>query len=50
MDELTVKWFGDQRSDDGSAAPALQTLIWDVEVPDDDIDVKVSDGWVDAEG
>ena len=50
VDELTVKWFGDQRSDDELRGGALQTLIWDVEVPDDDIDVKVSDGWVTLKG
>ena len=50
MDELTVKWFGDQRSDDELRGAALQALIWDVEVPDDDIDVKVSDGWVTLKG
>jgi len=49
-DELTVKWFGDQRSDDELRGVALQALIWDVEVPDDDIDVKVSDGWVTLKG
>ena len=50
VDELTVKWFGDQRSDDELRGAALQALIWDVEVPDDDIDVKVSDGWVTLKG
>ncbi len=49
-DELTVKWFGDQRSDDELRGVALQALMWDVEVPDDDIDVKVSDGWVTLKG
>jgi osmotically-inducible protein OsmY len=50
VDELTVKWFGDQRSDDELRGAALQALIWDVEVPDDDIDVKVSAGWVTLKG
>jgi osmotically-inducible protein OsmY len=50
VDELTVRWFGDQRSDDELRGAALQALIWDVEVPDDAIDVKVSDGWVTLKG
>ncbi len=50
VDELTVKWFGDQRSDDELRGVALQTLIWDVEVPHDGIDVKVTDGWVTLKG
>ncbi len=50
VDELTVKWFADQRSDDELRGAALQALIWDAEVPDDDIDVKVSDGWVTLKG
>src|ERR1700742_3522123 len=29
VDELVVKWFGDQRSDDELRGAALQALIWD---------------------
>jgi osmotically-inducible protein OsmY len=50
VDELTVKWFGDQRSDDELRGAALQALIWDVEVPDDAIDMKVTNGWVTLKG
>src|ERR1700761_6585558 len=46
VDELMVKWFGDQRSDDELRGAALQALISDAEVPDDAIDVKVAAGWV----
>ena len=50
VDELTVKWFGDQRSDDELRGAALQALISDAEVPDDAIDVKVTAGWVTLKG
>ena len=49
-DELLVKWFGDQRSDDELRGAALQALISDVSVPDDAIDVKVNAGWVTLKG
>jgi osmotically-inducible protein OsmY len=50
VDELTVRWFGDQRSDDELRGAALQSLIWDVEVPDDAVDVNVTDGWITLKG
>jgi osmotically-inducible protein OsmY len=50
VDELVVKWFGDQRSDDELRGAALQALIWDEAVPDDAIDVKVTAGWVTLKG
>lgn len=50
VDELEVKWFGDQRSDDELRGAALQVLISDEEVPDDAIDVKVKDGWITLKG
>ena len=50
VDELMVKWFGDQRSDDELRGAALQALISDAEVPDDAIDVKVAAGWVTLKG
>ena len=50
VDELLVKWFGDQRSDDELRGAALQALIWDAQVPDDAIDVTVTAGWVTLKG
>lgn len=40
----------DRRSDDEIRGAALQTLIWDVEVPSDFVDVKIDDGWVTLTG
>jgi len=50
VDELVVKWFGDQRSDDELRGAALQALIWDEVVPDDAVDVKVASGWITLKG
>ncbi len=50
VDELVVKWFGDQRSDDELRGAALQVLISDAGVPDDAIDVTVTAGWVTLKG
>lgn len=51
LDELKVSLLGeDRREDDEIRGAALQMLIWDVEVPSDEIDVKVSDGWVTLKG
>jgi hypothetical protein len=50
-DQLKVSLLGsDRREDDEIRGAALQTLIWDVEVPSDTIDVKVQDGWVTLKG
>jgi osmotically-inducible protein OsmY len=49
-DELTVRWLGDVRSDDELRGAALQALIWDVDVPDEAVDVKVANGWVTLKG
>jgi osmotically-inducible protein OsmY len=47
INHLKVNLLGaDRREDDEIRGAALQTLIWDAEVPSDSIDVKVHDGWV----
>jgi osmotically-inducible protein OsmY len=49
--ELKVSLTGaDRRDDDEIRGIALQSLIWDVEVPSDTVDVKVDDGWVTLKG
>ena len=49
--QLNVSLTGsDRRDDDEIRGAALQNLIWDVEVPSDLVDVKVSDGWVTLKG
>jgi osmotically-inducible protein OsmY len=51
IDDLNVRLENhDRRLDDELRGAALQTLIWDSEVPSDEIDVKVSDGWVTVRG
>lgn len=50
-DQLKVSLLGsDRRDDDEIRGAALQTLIWDAEVPSDLVDVKVRDGWVMLKG
>jgi osmotically-inducible protein OsmY len=49
--QLKVSLSGaDRRDDDEIRGIALQTLIWDVEVPSGLVDVKVDDGWVTLTG
>ena len=49
--QLKVSLTGsDRRDDDEIRGAALQNLIWDVEVPSDLVDLKVSDGWVTLKG
>ena len=49
--QLKVSLTGaDRRDDDEIRGIALQSLIWDVEVPSDAVDVKVGDGWVTLTG
>jgi osmotically-inducible protein OsmY len=49
--QLKVGLTGDNRRDDDEIrGAALQSLIWDVDVPSDFVDVKVSDGWVTLKG
>ena len=50
-DQLKVSLRGsDRRDDDEIRGAALQSMIWDVEVPVDTVDVKVDDGWVSLSG
>jgi osmotically-inducible protein OsmY len=49
--QLKVSLSGaDRRDDDEMRGIALQSLIWDVDVPADAVDVKVDDGWVTLTG
>jgi osmotically-inducible protein OsmY len=49
--QLKVSLTGaNRRDDDEIRGAALQSLIWDVEVPSDFVEVKVSDGWVTLKG
>ena len=51
INHLKVNLLGaDRREDDEIRGAALQSLIWDAEVPSDSIDVKVQDGWVTLKG
>jgi osmotically-inducible protein OsmY len=48
---LKVNVLGDDsREDDEIRGAALQSLIWDADVPSDSVDVKVTDGWVTLKG
>jgi osmotically-inducible protein OsmY len=50
-DELEVRLLDDARRDDTEIRGiALQVLMWDVEVPADMIEVKVSEGWITLSG
>jgi osmotically-inducible protein OsmY len=50
-DELEVRLLNDARRDDTDIRGiALQILMWDVEVPAEMIEVKVSEGWVTLSG
>jgi osmotically-inducible protein OsmY len=49
--QLKINLIGANRRDDAEIrGAALQNLVWDVEVPSDFVDVKVSDGWVTLKG
>src|SRR3954447_16994118 len=49
--QLKVSLTGaDRRDDDEIRGIALQSLIWDVEVPSDAVNVKVDGGWVTLTG
>jgi osmotically-inducible protein OsmY len=48
-DQLKVRLL-DTREDDEIRGAALQTLMWDSEVPAAAVDVKVSEGWVTLKG
>ena len=50
-DQLQVRILNDdRRADAGIRGIALQILHWDTEVPDELLDVKVSDGWLTLTG
>jgi osmotically-inducible protein OsmY len=49
VDELTID-LKDHFEDDQIRGAALQVLMWDPDVPDDRIDVKVRDGWLTLKG
>jgi len=50
-DELKVRLLDSwQREDAEIRGIALQILLWDVEVPEDEVDVKVEDGWITLKG
>lgn len=49
--DLKVNLLGDwRRGDDEIRGIALQSLIWDSEVPSDSVKVKVEEGWVTLKG
>jgi osmotically-inducible protein OsmY len=49
--QLKVSLTGaNRREDDEIRGAALQSLIWDVEVPSDFLDFKLEDGWVTLKG
>jgi osmotically-inducible protein OsmY len=49
--QLKVSLTGaDRRDDDEIRGIALQSLIWDVEVPSGAVDLNVDDGWVTLKG
>jgi osmotically-inducible protein OsmY len=51
FDELNVRLLDAyQREDAEIRGAALQWLMWDIEVPSDSVDVKVTDGWVTLTG
>jgi osmotically-inducible protein OsmY len=51
INHLKVSVLGaDSRTDDEIRGAALQSLIWDAEVPSDSVDVKVRDGWLTLAG
>jgi osmotically-inducible protein OsmY len=49
VDELSID-LRDRFEDDQIRGIALQVLIWDPDVPDDRIDVKVKNGWLTLKG
>ncbi len=50
-DELEVRMLDQARREDADIRGiALQILMWDVEVPEESVDVKVKDGWITLKG
>jgi osmotically-inducible protein OsmY len=51
IDEVSVRLLDAERRDDADIrGVALQSLMWDVEVPAESVDVKVKEGWVTLSG
>jgi osmotically-inducible protein OsmY len=51
LDELNVRLLNESRREDADIRGiALQILMWDVEVPSESVDLKVSEGWVTLNG
>ena len=51
LDELKVRLLDDStRADADIRGIALQSLMWDVEVPSESVDVNVREGWVTLKG
>jgi osmotically-inducible protein OsmY len=51
FDELKVRLMDEYMREDAEIrGAALQSLIWDVEVPSESIEVAVEDGWVTLKG
>ncbi len=51
VDELQVRLLNDDRREDADIrGAALQFLMWDIEVPSESIDVKISEGWATLKG
>ena len=50
-DELQVRLLNEDRREDADIrGAALQFLMWDIEVPSESIDVKISEGWATLKG
>lgn len=50
-DELEVRMLNEARREDADIRGiALQILMWDSEVPEESVDVKVKDGWITLKG
>ena len=50
-DQIQVRLLNDDRREDADLRGiALQTLMWDTEVPAELVDVKVNDGWLTLTG
>jgi osmotically-inducible protein OsmY len=50
-DELQVRLLNDDRREDADIrGAALQSIMWDADLPDGGVDVEVDDGWVTLTG
>lgn len=51
FDDIHVRLMDEHTREDAELrGAALQSLMWDVEIPSDSIEVSVSDGWVTLKG